>query len=177
MDIPENIKVIVLSLPLTNEDIHHINSFIDSNYFWKKTIYNNVVEVNKNVKTMSELFEFVEQFVSKIEGYDVEIATSLSEREKLRTTYLGRQLVMPHGLIKDELKYNLYVLHSPSGIEWDGQQASVIICILINDQARKNMNNYMKLVNGLYETLKENEFNYRSTDEIIEGIEWSHNEI
>lgn len=177
VDIPENIKVIVLSLPLTNEDIHHINSFIDSNYFWKKTIYNNVVEVNKNVKTMSELFEFVEQFVSKIEGYDVEIATSLSEREKLRTTYLGRQLVMPHGLIKDELKYNLYVLHSPSGIEWDGQQASVIICILINDQARKNMNNYMKLVNGLYETLKENEFNYRSTDEIIEGIEWSHNEI
>lgn len=177
VDIPENIKVIVLSLPLTNEDIHHINSFIDSNYFWKKTIYNNVVEVNKNVKTMSELFEFVEQFVSKIEGYDVEIATSLSEREKLRTTYLGRQLVMPHGLIKDELKYNLYVLHSPSGIEWNGQQASVIICILINDQARKNMNNYMKLVNGLYETLKENEFNYRSTDEIIEGIEWSHNEI
>lgn len=177
VDIPENIKVIVLSLPLTNEDIHHINSFIDSNYFWKKTIYNNVVEVNKNVKTMSELFEFVEQFVSKIEGYDVEIAKSLSEREKLRTTYLGHQLVMPHGLIKDELKYNLYVLHSPSGIEWNGQQASVIICILINDQARKNMNNYMKLVNGLYETLKENEFNYRSTDEIIEGIEWSHNEI
>jgi len=60
----------------------------------------------------------------------------MKEREQIVTTYMGNFLAIPHGTdeAKNEvLKSGLVLLHIPEGVDWDGNEAKVIVGIAGKD--------------------------------------------
>lgn len=172
-----NPYVISIGIPISADDFYEINQFIESNYFWKKTVYDQIIHTSPKIKTSDDVLQLLEEKVSQIEGVNLSVKKILLEREQILSTYIGNNVAMPHGLVDSPLTYSLYIFYSEKGIYWQQKSVHWIVCILINKRARKHLNNYIRLVNGLYQVKDNKQLNVTTFAQLLNELEEEDNEI
>lgn len=92
--------------------------------------------MNLSVNSQDEAIEKAGQALLDEGAVTEKYITSMKEREQIVTTYMGNFLAIPHGTdeAKNEvLKSGLVLLHIPDGVDWDGNEAKVIVGIAGKD--------------------------------------------
>nr|WP_315296165.1 PTS sugar transporter subunit IIA [Mammaliicoccus lentus] len=92
--------------------------------------------MNLSVNSQEEAIEKAGQVLVEDEAVTEKYITAMKEREQIVTTYMGNFLAIPHGTdeAKNEvLKSGLVLLHIPEGVDWDGNEAKVIVGIAGKD--------------------------------------------
>lgn len=92
--------------------------------------------MNLSVNSQEEAIEKAGKALVEDGAVTEQYITSMKEREQIVTTYMGNFLAIPHGTdeAKNEvLKSGLVLLHIPEGVDWDGNEAKVIVGIAGKD--------------------------------------------
>ena len=92
--------------------------------------------MNLSVNSQEEAIEKAGQVLVEDGAVTEKYITAMKEREQIVTTYMGNFLAIPHGTdeAKNEvLKSGLVLLHIPEGVDWDGNEAKVIVGIAGKD--------------------------------------------
>ena len=92
--------------------------------------------MNLSVNSQEEAIEKAGQVLVEDGAVTEKYITAMKEREQIVTTYMGNFLAIPHGPdeAKNEvLKSGLVLLHIPEGVDWDGNEAKVIVGIAGKD--------------------------------------------
>ncbi len=158
--------IITIDFPFASNDLSNITAFVESNYFWRKTVYEDIILLPSEIKKHDEVIKYLNTYIQKIENKVLDIEKPLLDRENILSTFIGNKISMPHGLINNNLKFNLYIMKSIVGIDWMGDKVNWVICILINSKSRQNLNNYMRFVNYAYQLNEQLSLDYESFSEI-----------
>lgn len=161
--LPENIPWILVDVPLTLDNIESIKKAIRSDFYWTKHIYPLVLDLPQELTTEEDTMPYLEEVITYIEGTNLPIEKLLTEREKLLTTNLGKGIAMPHALFSSPLKYHIYFFKHVGGVQWGPSKARLIAVILINEESKGYLNDYMLKINKIYTTM---DFNTIQLDEI-----------
>lgn len=151
VNINKDIPVVEVQIPLNTNSIENIKNVLNSNYYWARNIYPVILELPENLENEKDAFLFIEDTLKPIEG-DVHLYDKLVERENLFTTNIGKGIAMPHIIYEERLNYNLYFLYSKKGIHWKNSTIHLVALILITADAKDFINDYMKLINQIYQT-------------------------
>lgn len=93
----------------------------------------------------------------------------MKEREQIVTTYMGNFLAIPHGTDEaktEVLKSGLVLLHIPDGVDWDGNEAKVVVGIAGKDGEHLDILSQIAIVFSEEENV-ERVINAQSKDEIL----------
>lgn len=134
------------------------NLFNPENIFMNVTLNSQEEGIEKAGKALVDDGAVTENYIS-----------AMKEREQIVTTYMGNFLAIPHGTdeAKNEvLKSGLVLLHVPNGVDWDGNEAKVIVGIAGKDGEHLDILSQIAIVFSEEENV-ERVINAQSKEEIL----------
>lgn len=164
------IPIVHVQFPLTFNCIESINSALASRYYWIKKIYPIIIDLPDTIEDEEKCIEYMDEFINYVENRSYSIAKRLLDRERMHTTYIGRHIAMPHALIENGFEYNIYLFKSSRDIKWGEGNVKLVFCILINQKIEEYMNEYIKIVNAVYEKISIEEIESPSVSALIDSI-------
>jgi len=163
LKLSEDIPWILVDVPLSEDNIEAVKVALRSDFYWTKNIYPLILDIPKELTTEKETLPYMEEVVNYIENNNLPICELLSEREKLLTTNLGHGIAMPHALLTSDLKYHIYFFKHQDGVMWGPSKVRLVALILINEESKGYLNDYMLKINKIYATM---DFDVIQMDEI-----------
>lgn len=163
LKLSEDIPWILVDVPLSEDNIEAVKVALRSDFYWTKNIYPLILDIPKEFTTEKETLPYMEEVVNYIENNNLPICELLSEREKLLTTNLGHGIAMPHALFTSDLKYHIYFFKHQDGVTWGPSKVRLVALILINEESKGYLNDYMLKINKIYATM---DFDVIQMDEI-----------
>lgn len=167
------IPIVNVEVPLTFNCIESINKALTSRYYWIKKIYPIIIDLPDNITTEKQCIDYISDFINYVENQSYNIAEKLLNREGVHTTNIGRNIAMPHALIEEEFEYNIYLFKSIKNIKWGAGNVKLIFCILINQEIEEYMNEYIKIVNDIYEKINIDEIESPAVSILIDSIQFN----
>jgi lichenan operon transcriptional antiterminator len=165
-----NIPMVEVEVPLSTSSIEKIKSILKSKYYWLREIYPLIMDIPEDVQNEEECFIYISGIINYIENKNVPIEKKLMDREKILTTNIGRNIAMPHALFEEEFMHHLYFFRHKKGISWGKSKVNLVATILISAEIKEYMNEYMKLINHIYENLNIMEMESLSLSQLIDSI-------
>lgn len=159
----KDIPWILVDVPLSEDNIEAVKVALRSDFYWTKNIYPLILDIPKEFTTEKETLPYMEEVVNYIENNNLPICELLTEREKLLTTNLGHGIAMPHALLTSDLKYHIYFFKHQDGVMWGTSKVRLVALILINEESKGYLNDYMLKINKIYMTM---DFDVIQMDEI-----------
>lgn len=170
LNIKDNIPMVEVGVPLSISSIEGIKSILRSKYFWLKKVYPLIMDIPEEVKNEEECFKYMSSIINYIEGKDYELEKKLQDREKILSTNIGKSIAMPHALFEEKFIYNLYFFRHKTGIPWGKSKVNLVVTILISSDIKEYMNEYMKLINHIYENINIKELESVSLTKLIDMV-------
>lgn len=170
LNIKNNIPMIEVGVPLSISSIEDIKSILRSKYFWLKKVYPLIMDIPDEVKNEEECFKYISHIINYIECKDVELEKKLQDRENILSTNIGKSIAMPHALFEEKFMHNLYFFRHKAGIPWGKSKVNLVITILISSDIKEYMNEYMKLINYIYENINIKELESVFLSKLIDSV-------
>lgn len=95
-------------------------------------LYKENIKVNCKSDTKENVIRAVGNMLVNTGYVDAGYVEGMLEREKTFSTFMGNGLALPHGVeaVKKEVKQSgIAVMIFPDGVDWDGNEAKIIIGI------------------------------------------------
>lgn len=95
-------------------------------------LYKENIKVNCKSDTKENVIRAVGNMLVNTGYVDAGYVDGMLEREKTFSTFMGNGLALPHGVeaVKKEVKQSgIAVMIFPDGVDWDGNEAKIIIGI------------------------------------------------
>lgn len=169
LNIKNDIPQVEVEVPLTSHSIDSIKSILSSKYYWLKEVYPFIIELPENLKSEADCLSYMSDIINYIETKNINIRDKLIEREILLSTNIGKNIAMPHALFEGHFDYNIYIFKHKNGVNWGSLKVNLIVCILITDDIKEYMNEYMKMINHIYDNVNVNEIESLSVSKLIES--------
>lgn len=146
----EKNNVFDISTNISDFEINRINIFLEStseNDLIDDLMSNNLLLFFKdNVANQSELIEKYSCYLLDHGYVDKNFYKSVINRQKISSTYISRGIAVPHGSVDTVKKSVIVIIILDNPIDWDNEQAQIILFIVSNNEHVNSFNQLLRSV-------------------------------